>query len=122
MRSPGTLCKRGKMTRRAGLAVLLCLLCGALHAQEYRAAITGTITDPSGASVPNATVKATNPATNTASETKTNSDGVYNIPLLEPGKYRIEVTANGFQTLNRAGITLAVGQRLNLPLQLTVGQ
>ena len=47
---------------------------------------------------------------------------MYTLPLLEPGQYRIEVTAPGFQTLNRAGITLAVGQRFDLALQLTVGQ
>ena len=67
-------------------------------------------------------MKATNTATNTASETKTTSDGVYTIPYLAPGVYNVEVTAAGFQTVKRTAITLAVSQRLNLPLQLTVGQ
>src|SRR5690348_10614211 len=108
--------------RRAIIAIILAILCSAMFAQEYRATITGTVTDPSGASIPNAAIKATNNATNAVSETKTNSEGVYTMPLLEPGVYRIEVTAQGFQTLNRTEITLAVGQRLNLPLQMTVGQ
>ncbi len=110
------------MIKKAVLAVLIATLSAGLYAQEYRATLTGTVSDPSGASVPNATVKATNNATNSSSQTKTSADGVYTLPLLEPGQYRIEVTAPGFQTLNRAGITLAVGQRFNLALQLTVGQ
>ena len=110
------------MTKKALLVAFLAILCGGLYAQEYRATLTGTVTDPSGASVPNATVKATNNATNNVSETKTTSDGVYTLPLLEPGQYRVEAVAPGFQTLSRTSITLAVGQRLNINLQLTVGQ
>jgi len=82
------------MTKK--LAVLMMILCGSLLAQDYRATIVGTITDPSGASIPNATVKATNAATNSVSETKTNSDGAYTLPFLEPGVYKIEISAAGF--------------------------
>ncbi|MDR3698963.1 MAG: TonB-dependent receptor [Candidatus Sulfopaludibacter sp.] len=108
------------MKIRSILVVLLFCAFG-LFAQD-RATLTGTVTDPSGASVPDATVKATNTATNTASETKTTADGLYTIPYLIPGVYTVEVTAPGFQGLKRADITLAVGARLNLPLQLIVGQ
>src|SRR5438552_2393243 len=108
------------MTKK--LAALMVILCGSLLAQDYRATIVGTITDPSGPSIPNANVKATNAATKSVSETKTNSDGAYTLPFLEPGVYRIEATAAGFQTLNRDAITVSVGQRLNFPLRLTVGQ
>ena len=108
------------MKTRSILVVLLFCAFG-LFAQD-RATLTGTVTDPSGASVPAATVKATNTATNTASETKTTADGLYTIPYLIPGVYTVEVTAPGFQGLKREDITLAVGARLNLPLQLTVGQ
>src|SRR4051812_20510541 len=98
------------MNRKCALALLL-LLSGGLYAQEFRATLTGTVTDPSGASVPNASVKATNKATNGVSETKSNGDGLYTIPLLEPGIYNIEAVASGFQTLKRENITLTVGQR-----------
>ncbi len=108
------------MKTRSILVVLLFCALG-LFAQD-RATLTGTVTDPSGASVPAATVKATNAATNTASETKTTADGLYTIPYLIPGVYNVEVSAPGFQSLKRTDITLAVGARLNLPLQLTVGQ
>src|SRR5947209_17254679 len=112
-RSP---CQRGNMTKKL-FTVLIAMLCIAAYAQEYRATITGTITDPSGATIPNASIKATNTATNSVSETKSTSEGVYTLPFLEPGVYKVEVTAPGFQTLNREAITLTVGQRLNFPLR-----
>ena len=93
-----------------------------MFAQDFRATLTGTVTDPSGATVPNATVKATNTANNAVKEVKTTSDGVYTIPYLEPGVYDVEVTATGFQVLRHAAITLQVAQKLNLPMVLTVGQ
>jgi hypothetical protein len=108
------------MIKRCVLALLV--LSAGLYAQEFRATLTGTVTDPSGAAIPNATVKAVNAAVNSTSEAKTSGDGLYTIPLLDPGVYTIEITANGFQTLKREAITLAVGQKLNLPIRLTVGQ
>jgi len=98
------------------------VLCAVLSAQDFRATLTGTVTDPSGSSIPNATVKATNTATNATKEVKTTSDGVYTIPYLDPGVYNIEATATGFQTLKRNGITLEVAQKLNLAIAMTVGQ
>src|ERR1039458_4708752 len=111
--------KEVNMSVRSVIALLLLSI--GLMAQD-RATLTGIVTDPSGATVPNATVKATNTATNTASETKTTPDGLYTIPYLIPGVYNVEVTAAGFQGLKRADITLQVGARLNLPIQLTIGQ
>ena len=109
------------MSMRCSLA-LLCLLCGAVFGQEFRATLTGLVTDPTGAAVPNATVKATNNATNLAREVKTNSQGVYTIPYLDPGVYTVEISAAGFSTVRRQEITLNVSQDLNLPVQLAVGQ
>ena len=99
----------------------LVILGGALFAQE-QATITGTVTDPSGAAIPNATIKATNVANNATAETKSASDGNYVIPYLAPGVYNIESSAAGFQTVHRQSVQLAVSQRLSLPLQLPVGQ
>jgi hypothetical protein len=93
-----------------------------LYAQDFRATVAGQVTDPSGASVPNASVKAINAATNESREVKSNSQGAYNIPFLDPGVYNIEVRANGFQLLKREAIQLAVSQRLEMNLTLTVGQ
>src|SRR5215472_2846936 len=98
-----------------------CLLSAALYAQDFRATLTGLVTDPSGSAVPNATVKATNVETNTSKEVKTTSLGNYTIPYLDPGNYKLEVTAAGFQSLIRENIVLRVADKLNLPLQLSVG-
>jgi Carboxypeptidase regulatory-like domain len=84
--------------------------------------LSGLVTDPSGAGIPNATVKATHVGTNAIKETKTTADGHYNIPYLDPGVYIVEATANGFQTLKRENIELPVADKVNLPLQLVVGQ
>jgi hypothetical protein len=109
------------MIRNCALALLL-LSCTGLFAQDFRATLTGTVTDPSGAAVPNANIKAVNTATNIAKETKSTGNGVYTIPFLDPGLYNIEVTAAGFQTFKNQAVTLAVSQRMELPVRLTVGQ
>jgi hypothetical protein len=108
------------MTLRCAVALLS--LSAGLFAQDFRATIAGRVTDSSGSSVANATIKATNKSTNAVSTTKSGTDGLYVVPLLDPGDYDVEATATGFQGLKRANITLEVSQRLNLPLQLTVGQ
>ena len=105
-------------------ARLCCLLASSLvlFAQDFRATLSGTVTDPSGAAIPNAIVRTTNNATNAAKEGKTTNDGIYTIPYLEPGLYTVEVNASGFQGLRRENITLQVAQKLNLSAQMTVGQ
>jgi len=103
----------------AGLFLAACL---PLMAQDFRATLTGRVTDPSGAAVPNATVKTTSQQTNEVRELKATSEGVYTIPYLNPGVYNIEVKASGFQTLHRTDITLRVSEKLNLDLQLQVGE
>lgn len=62
--------------------------------------IAGTVTDPNGAVVAGAAVKATNIGTNLVRETTTNGDGVYGFQLLPPGRYRIEITGGGFAATN----------------------
>jgi hypothetical protein len=101
---------------------ILILLCAALFAQEDTATITGVVTDPSGALVPNAIVKATNIANNETLTAKTNASGVYTIPYLQPGVYSVEFSAAGFASIKRQQITLLLQQVLSLPAQLTVGQ
>src|SRR5712692_6592739 len=107
--------------------LLLCVgtllfLLTALWGQDFRATITGQVSDPSKSVIPNATVKATNTATNVSTEVASNAQGFYTIPYLNPGRYNIEVSAPGFNSLRREGIVLEVADRLNLPLVLEVGQ
>jgi hypothetical protein len=67
-------------------------------------AITGTVTDISGAVIAGATVTATNTATS-VSETRTSSSaGVYVISPLQPGNYTVQVTAKGFKTLTQKNL------------------
>jgi len=108
--------------RAVFLAGLVCLaiICAA-WGQGSRATISGAVTDPSGSAVPNASVKASRAETSESQETKTNNEGRYTLPYLNPGIYNIEVKAGGFQTLKREAIVVQVGDKLNLNLQLTVG-
>ena len=77
-------------------AVLLIAIVPAL-AQDT-ATLTGTVTDSTGAVVANAKVTATNVATNFDTDTTTNTEGLYRLPFLRPGDYRVRVQAPGFKT------------------------
>ena len=79
----------------SGLVCLLLAPCA--PAQDFRGTISGLVTDPSGAAVPGATVKATRAETNEATEVKTTGDGHYTIPYLMLGAYNVEVSAGGFR-------------------------
>jgi hypothetical protein len=103
-------------------------LCGALtlfsivcHAQESRGSITGKITDPQNAVVPQATVVITNTNTNVPRRTTTNDTGYYEVTFLDPGPYKVEVSATGFKKTVRSPVTLNVGERLAVDMQLQVG-
>lgn len=111
------------MITRIICAAFMLLACAAAGpAQDYRATISGLVTDQNRQAVADAMVKAVNVDTNETKEVRATSEGRYSIPYLNPGIYNIEVTANGFQTLKREGITLRVADKLDLPLQLVVGQ
>src|SRR5581483_2374694 len=108
-------------TQLTRIALVLFAFAVGAFAQDFRATISGQVTDPSGAAVPGAVVKAINAETNETKEVKTTSDGHYTIPYLNPGTWNIEATASGFQVLKREGIVLRVADKLNLPLEMTVG-
>src|SRR5207249_1210511 len=92
----------------------------ALHAQQDTATLTGDVRDETGAGVPQASVVATNVATNIALRTETNGRGSYTLPALRPGSYQIAVEKQGFQKVVRSGITLQVNQvaRVDFALKL----
>src|SRR5271170_4431134 len=81
-----------------------------LPAQEVVAHIRGTITDPSGAGVPGAEVKATNTQTHVSATVPTKDDGTYEFLSLTPGNYDVTVTKTGFRTSTAHNITLALNQ------------
>ena len=94
---------------RALIPVLL--LTGASWSQNRSTAeIVGTVTDPSGAAVPNTAVKITNTKTGTSVQLTTNRSGAFDAPLLDPGSYTVEFQAPGFQAIIRTGIDLQLDQ------------
>ncbi len=94
---------------------------GVCPAQESRASIIGMVTDPTGAVVVGAEVKAINRATNTGGSARTNESGNFEIPYLLPGVYKVTVELAGFKTAVRDGIELRVADRLALDFVLEVG-
>jgi hypothetical protein len=83
-------------------------------------AVGGTITDPSAAVLPNATVTLTNTATGDVQRTTTNSSGVYLFPLLRPGDYTIKIEETGFRPTT-AKVTVILGQTTTADLKLELG-
>jgi hypothetical protein len=83
--------------------------------------IQGTVTDSSGAVVPNASVTLTNQATQVKRTTTSNSAGSYIFPGIPIGTYRLEVTAPGFKSYAQNGIVLEVGSNIGVDASLTVG-
>src|SRR5437588_8009810 len=108
---------------RLGLmAALCCCLTGVALAQEITGNIAGTVKDPQGAVVPNATVAITNTDQNAVVRTvKTGSNGEFAVPLLPIGHYSFTVDAPGFQKFQQTGIILNVNDRLTFSPTLTVG-
>ena len=90
-------------------------------AQSSKGIVVGTITDPSGAVVDGATVRITNKATNIARETKTSSDGGFRLDAVDPGSYKIDVSAGGFKTLSRDSVTVEAAQSTTTDFALEVG-
>src|SRR6266436_6708832 len=99
----------------------LCLPIGVASAQTF-GEITGEVKDQSGAVAPNASVTATNTATNAARTTRSNEAGIYSFPALLPGPYQVKVEAPGFQPMVRSNIELQVQQTARIDFTLAVGQ
>ena len=105
-----------------GVLLLSMVLSWNLPAQETVAHIRGTVTDPSGAGVPGADVKATNTQTHVAATVPSKDDGSYEFLSLAPGTYDVTVSKAGFRTSTAHNVTLTLNQIYNLPMALEVGQ
>jgi Carboxypeptidase regulatory-like domain len=91
------------------------------RAQEFRATLSGQVTDPSGAVVVNAAVKAVSNDSGTTYTAQTTKDGTYYIPYVLPGTYKMTVTAKGFKTAVQDDVRLFAAQGFGQNFKLEVG-
>ncbi len=95
-------------------------LAGLALAQTDTARVFGTITDPTGAVIPNATITVTNSGTGRTVTAQTGGAGQYTLNALSAGKYHVEVAAPNFKT-SAADFTLEVSQVQEISLKLEAG-
>ena len=102
-------------------ALLVALMVAALPvaAQEQSGAISGVVTDATGAVVPGVTVEARS-ASGRVSSTVTDTEGAYNFPTLSPGTYEVTASLTGFTSVKRPDVRLSLGQSLKVDLGLRV--
>jgi hypothetical protein len=103
------------------LAILILLAGSITQAQEFRAVLTGQVTDPSGAVIGDVTVSAVNIATGTSYTNKTTDKGVYYIPYVLPGTYTVTAEATGFKTFIQHNVLLLAAQTYAQNFNLAVG-
>lgn len=101
---------------------LLAALTVIANAQDFRATLQGTVTDPQAASVGNATITVRNTETGVERTVTTTEDGFYSFPYLLAGTYSLSVKSAGFRTEVRDKITLNVSQVLREDVALTIGR
>src|SRR5579859_3165001 len=107
--------------RRLLFVSILIALSATIAQAQIAADLQGRILDSSGAVVSNASIELTESATNVHQLTVTSSSGDYLFSHLNPGAYRIDVTATGFEHLTRSGITVSIGETATTDLTLTPG-
>ena len=111
------------MRQRIAWSVLaIALSCGMTSAQSTFGTLEGTVTDASGAVVPNATVTITNTDENTSRAVTTDASGNYTAVDLRAGHYSVEVSVAGFKTTRIDGIELGARQTLRADASLSVGE
>lgn len=111
------------MNLRVGVALLVMFLVSwSASAQIDAGAIVGTVTDQSGAPISNATIAATNKRTGVTTTVRTNLDGQYIFPALNPSIYSVKVSADGMESQGYDNIEIHVQARTALDFQLKVGK
>jgi len=109
---------------RLAAMALMCLFIGlgSVFAQStVTGGINGTVTDPQGSVVPNASITVTNVGTNNSVTVTSNSDGGYRVANLQPGTYRVAATVSGFAPAKAENIIVEVGQTTAVDIPLTLG-
>jgi len=107
---------------RQALGAFVFALCAiTLVSAQENAEIIGTVTDKTGAAVPNATVTLTHLATGSVRTSASNSSGLFDFPGLAVGNYDLKATAKGFKAYTKAGLVVNTAQTLRADVQLDVG-
>ncbi len=101
--------------------ILVLAFTSAVHAQTSRGAITGIVSDPSGAVVSNAEVQLRNTATNVVRSTTSNSEGLYRFDSVDLGTYVVSISAQGFKAWQATGVEVAANQTARVDVKLLVG-
>src|SRR5690349_17668962 len=115
--------KEGSMKNVLALILaILVAVAGTAWGQTSTGTIRGTILDPSGAAVPGAEVKATHLSTNVVTAVRATDAGVYVIPGLIPGDYRVEIAVTGFKTIRREPVNVFTATTTTFDTQLEVGE
>ena len=113
---------RKAIVRAGAIAIFGAALSGSsLMAQVLYGTLNGTVTDPSGAAIPGASVTAVDVATGVSRQAQSNSEGVYSFSDLGPGTYQINATATGFAPVRQEGISILPNTVIRANLQLAVG-
>lgn len=92
------------------------------QAQVLYGSIVGTVEDPTGAVVPGANVAVTNTETGATREVKADEQGRYNVVSLLAGNYNVAISAAGFRTLTRTGVSVTINSVTRVEARLEVGQ
>src|SRR5258707_11117972 len=106
---------------RVCVLIVACLAGFAICRADELAEVTGLVTDPNGRSVPGVTVLITNLSTNVVSRTVTNDQGIYRVPSLQPGIYRMTLDKDGFKSVVKSGIELHVQDVASINFELQIG-
>ncbi len=111
-------CKVRRLLAAGAVALLLGSGGAALAQTAGAGTIIGTLTDPTGSVIPAATVVVRNVDTGTERTTASNGAGIYIAAFLQPGRYEVSASKQGFATLTRKDLTLQVGQTLRMDLTM----
>src|SRR5216683_6611249 len=103
------------------VVVVLLVLVPIASAQKITGLITGTVTDPSGAAVPGATVTVVNERTSATRSATTNEQGSFSFPELDPGVYTLTVNKTGFKKLTERNVELHVADVTALAVKMEMG-
>jgi hypothetical protein len=108
-----------------GAALVVCALIMLLPipsaAQSDTALVVGRVVDPTGLNVQGAQVELVDIDHENTSTTKTDSSGFYTFPNVRPGRYRMQVSASGFRTVNLTGLTINIQDNLEQNFKLAIG-